>query len=182
MSDAAEVKFDYAEWKSFLEKLNNKLKTTTQSRTFAGIISATVFGDIIDHFDKEMGPDGKWTPWSLSYAGAIQGRIAFRTIRGKVVPLGPYQIEEYGIKPPRKPGKILQATGKLRNTITPNSNKYRVASGVITFFNNAKTKSGFPYAAAHDEGGPKLPQRRFMWLSDNGMEKIIKLTEKWLAE
>ena len=180
MAFQAEFNLDDYKWKFFLASLKKKLKLAESSRAFGGIISSYVYADIDDHFQKEHGPDGSWTPWSLSYAGAVAGHIAFRKINGRIVPLGPYQISEWGIKPPRKPGKILQASGQLKMKFTPN--KFRAEPGGIVFFNNAKTKTGFPYAKAHDEGGDKLPRRSFMWLSKEGMINIISATEKWLAE
>lgn len=180
MADSVEFKFDAKEWLDFTKRLQAKLSGPNSMKQFGGLISAVVYQDVMDHFENEQGPEGKWTPWSLSYAGAINGRIAFRKIRGRIIPLNEYQIEEWGIKPPRKPGKILQAAGNLRQRFTPN--KWRFKSNEVIFFNNAKTKSGFPYAAAHDEGGPKLPQRKFMWLSDIGGKKMVTIVEKWLAD
>lgn len=61
-----------------------------------------------------------------------------------------------------------------------------MAKDGILFYNNAKVKgTGFPYAYAHDndtEPRSRLPQRKFMWLSDEGMEKLIGVTEGWLAD
>jgi hypothetical protein len=77
--------------------------------------------------------------------------------------------------------KILQDTGRLRQTFVPTN--YRAVSGGIVFFNPAKTKSGFPYAAAHDEGFAKGGKKReFMWLSEIAMEEISDSALNWLME
>lgn len=150
-------------------------------KSYANLITLNVFQDIMDHFKKEMGPDGKWPMWSVSYAGAIQGRWAFRTLKsGRVWKMDPYDMEFYGIKPPRKPGLMLQVTGRLRNSFTPQ--KYRTNAEGISWFNPAKTKGGFPYAAAHNIGGPQLPKREFMWLSEDGMEQIELQTLWFIME
>lgn len=140
----------------FLKKL--KLKTTpsvTLFKQLGGVISANVFKDIIDHFSEEEGEDGPWTDWSSSY---VQQMFS----KGK------------------SGNRILQDTGRLRNSFKPSN--YRAEEAGILFFNNAATKGGFPYAAAHDIGGPKLPQRKFMWLSDMAMESIAEQTLKWITD
>jgi hypothetical protein len=43
----------------------------------------------------------------------------------------------------------------------------------IIWYNEEKTSKGFPYAEAHNEGGGKLPQRQFMWISDRALDDMI---------
>lgn len=178
----AEFIFESKRWQTLLKSIEKKWDDIKNRRTFGAIISTVVYKNIIEHFEEEMGPDGKWTPWSASYIAAIQGRVAFRYFKGRIIPLGPHQMEEYGIKPARrgKMGKILQDTGRLRQSISPS--KWRPNPEGIVFYNNAKTKSGFPYAQAHDDGGPNLPQRKFMYLSKKGMVKLITVVNTWLLE
>lgn len=181
MAEETTAVFDHDQWKSFIKDLNKKLVEIKDGhKKYAAMLSAIVFADVVDHFKKEMGPTGKWKAWSLSYAGAIAGRIAFRRYRGRTVPLDEYAIAEQGIKPPRKPGMILQDTGRLRNSFKK-TNVRRVSSG-FQWFNNAKVKSGFPYAFAHNEGGPRLPRRRFMWLSEEAVTKAGEQTLNFLLE
>ncbi len=179
-SEFASLEFDLKPWDRALNTIFNRWKSIQQrDKQFSAIVGATVYADVMDHFKNEQGSKGKWPDWSSSYSAAIAGRVAFRTIRGRVVALDEYTIHEWGIKPPRKPGKKLQDSGKLRQSFTPN--KWRKSNDGLMFYNNAKVKSGFPYAAAHDIGGPKLPQRQFMWLSVQGMRKMVTSIERWLA-
>lgn len=148
--------FEGKEVEDFLKNLKAKLKpSSVLMKELGGIISATVFQDIIDHFQQEEGPDGPWNEWSVSYRK---------------------QMERIG----KGNNRILQDTGRLRNSFTPGN--YRAQSDGVLFFNPAKTKRGFPYAAAHDEGGPKLPQRRFMWLSDAALENVAERTLAWVID
>lgn len=150
----AELQFESQKWKEFIKKVDKKWKDIEKRKEFAQVISAPVFADIISHFEKEQGPEGSWQEWSTVYKN---------------------HMEKIG----RATNKILQFNGKLRQSFQPSN--FRAQPDGVLFFNNAKVKgSNFPYAAAHDEGGPKLPQRKFMWLSATGMVKIIKITEKWL--
>lgn len=126
------------------------------SRQLAGIISANVFRDIMAHFDQEEGPGGEsWAGWSEIYS-------------------------EHMAKTGRAGNKILQDRGRLRQSFTPTN--YKTVTGGVVFYNAARTSEGFPYAAAHNEGGRKLPQREFMWLSEVAMEEIADAALTWLLE
>jgi len=157
MAGETEAIFDDAEVQKFLDGLKRKGKSLEQgSRALAGIISSNVYRDIMAHFDQEQGPGGaQWAAWSSVYA-------------------------EHMDKKGRGGNKILQDSGRLRQSVTPTN--YRVLPGGIVFYNPAKTKDGFPYAQAHDEGGGKLPQRQFMYLSEIAMEEIAEQTLKWLLD
>jgi len=154
MATEAQFQFDAEPWQKILKEIEKKWDKVT-ARKFGDIIAPTVFGDIMDHFSKEDGPDGRWKGWSATYAKHME------------------TIGKGG-------NKILQDSGKLRMSFQPSD--WKGQSDGILFVNKAHTKSGFPYAAAHDEGGPKLPQRRFMWLSPRGMNKMIGIVENWLAD
>jgi phage gpG-like protein len=157
------AQFDSKEWDRILKKLESKWtglgKTNSPvKRALSDVISIFVYKDVMDHFDKEKGPEGSWQEWSDIYAAHMR-------------------------KIGRGNNKKLQFSGKLRQTFTPGS--YRSNSDGIVFYNNAKTKGGFPYAAAHNDGGSKSgrpPQREFMWLSDKGLKGIIGSIEDWLKE
>jgi phage gpG-like protein len=155
MAISADFEFDDKQWQDILRKLNKKYEDIKNRKEFGGLISSTVYQDIMDHFEKEQGPDGKWKQWSDSYESHLR-------------------------KIGRSGNKKLQFSGKLRQTFTPA--KWRGVPDGILFFNNARTKNGFPYASAHDDGGGKLPQRKFMWLSKDGLQKLVEVTLKWLAE
>lgn len=157
MADAAEINFDSASWDASLKKIRNKWKDIESRKTFGGIIAVSVYQDIIKHFDMEEGPKGAWQAWSHAYEKHL------KTIG-------------------RSGNKILQFSGRLRQSISPTA--HRATSEGILFYDNAKTKSGFPYAQAHDEGGStkgRPPQRKFMWLSSRGMSNVVKSVESWLS-
>lgn len=146
MAFSGEIEFKDESLKQALKNLSTNLKYVKDGhKKFLGLMSSVVWGDIDDHFKKEQGPDGKWQHWSFTHT---------------------LNMEREG-----KGGNlILQDSGRLRNNFKPTNVK--MESKGITWFNNAKTKKGFPYAQAHNEGGPKLPQRQFMWASDNAIERM----------
>lgn len=157
-AESSSISFDSKEWDKILKKLRKKWNDIENRKEFGGIISSFVFADIMSHFEKEKGPDGPWVEWSKSYKDHLN-------------------------KIGRSGNKKLQFDGKLRQSFTPTN--YRASSDGVLFFNNAKTKTGFPYAYAHDndeEPRKKLPRRAFMWLSSQAINGIINATQKWLSE
>ena len=140
----------------FLTRALEKAKEAKDGgRAYAAALSSVVFADVISHFEQETGSEGPWDPWSKVYADHM----------GKIGKGG---------------NKILQDTGRLRQAFLPTN--YRKVSEGILWFNPAKTKSGFPYAYAHNEGGPKLPQRDFMYLSDEATDRIAEVTLNYVLE
>lgn len=77
-------------------------------RAYIAVLSSLVFQDVIDHFDKEEGPKGKWQKWSTAYTEHMKA------------------IGHEG-------NKILQDTGKLRNGFMPS--RYRNVSEGILWYN-----------------------------------------------
>lgn len=149
------AEYDATEFVEFLEKLKNVINRPNLfklSRTKA-LTNVIVFGDIISHFEKELGPNGRWKPWSPPYTKQMR-------------------------KKGKGGNKILQDTGFLRQSFAPGGRDAgaRIGKGTIIWFNKAQTKGGFPYAAHHDEGASdgKDP-RSFMWLSDSALEKAMGL-------
>lgn len=140
----------------FLRDMKTRLsKVKGSEKKFVGLLSAMVFSDVMDHFEKEQGSEGPWRAWSISYADHMQ-------------------------KIGRSGNKKLQFTGFMRGSFQPGN--YRSTADGPMWFNPAQTKGGFPYAAAHDEGGDQLPKRDFMWLSDNAVEKISSATLQFLID
>jgi phage gpG-like protein len=140
------AKLEDAQVQKYLKNVNEK---ASNLKGLANSFGAVVYRDVIDHFTKEMGPLSKWKEWSPSYRK---------------------QLKRQG----RAGNKILQYSGKLRQSFVPSF--FRTQKNKIIWFNPAKTKGGFPYAAAHDTGGPKLPQREFMWVSDKTLEVLAKIS------
>ena len=153
-NNSAEFDLNISTWKYFLKKLKDKTEDLPNNKELGGIISSNVFKDVIDHFETEEGSVGNWAAWSDAYQN---------------------HMEKIG----RSGNKILQFSGKLRQNFTPK--KYRSVPGGILFYNNAKTKSGFPYAWAHNEGEGDLPTRDFMWLSEIAMRDVASQVSLWLA-
>lgn len=170
------VEFKDERIRKYLKLLNkNFFSIEKKQKAYAGAISSFIFSDIEDHFQKEMGPDGKWKDWSPTYKDIMAGKYHIRAVKGTTrffrIPGRDPELKQVS-------GNILQNTRRMFNHFQP-SHWRKVSDGFI-WYNNAKTKSGFPYAYAHNEGGPKLPQRRFMWLSDSALDKISRVTLRFL--
>jgi phage gpG-like protein len=161
MSDQKlEAVFEDREVVDFFKMLRTNLKSVKNGeKKFSGLLSAIVFRDVMEHFENEEGPDGHWAPWSTEPNGGYAAKMQ-RAGRGG--------------------NKILQYSGKLRQGFKPA--KVRFSGQELVWFNDAQTKSGFPYAAAHDEGGPTLPSRSFMWLSKKGADDISMQTLQFMLD
>lgn len=151
-----QVNFESKKAQKFFRKLTKNVdKVTDRQKDYVETISVFVFQDVMSHFEQERGSENKrWPEWSEAYT-------------------------RHMIKKGKGSNFILQDTGRLRNNFKA-SNWKKVNRGLM-WFNDAKTKSGFPYAAAHDQGlpneqGNKLPVRRFMWLSNKAMKNINEAT------
>ncbi len=160
MSISADIEFNSEAWDKSIKRIsdvwNDKSFSSPERKQLKALLEIGVFKDIISHFESETAPDGAWQAWSNSYDRHMQ------------------MIGKGG-------NKILQDTGRLRNTMMPGGGGGSRATGDgLLFFNNATTKGGFPYAAAHDTGGPKLPKRKFMWLSDGAASDIADQVARWL--
>lgn len=149
-----EIAIHDKETQAFLRKaIQNVQQINDRNTRYVDLLSAIVFQDVMDHFKQEEGSEGAWTPWSDIYQKHMD------------------RIGKGG-------NKILQDTGILRQSFRPGN--YRAKYQGILWFNPAKTKSGFPYAAAHNIGGPKLPKRDFMWMSKDGLSKIAETSLRFL--
>lgn len=181
MAEQSEIQFNYEAWDKLLSGVRAKWKKVENRKEFGGIIAATVFQNIMKHFEEEMGPDGPWEKWSKSYMQSIAGLVAFRRVQGRTIAITDDKFLSKN-KPPRKPGKKLQASGRLRNSFKPRS--WRAENVGIVFFNKAQTKDGFPYAAHHDKGPSAAngKPRTFMFLDKEGMENLADRVAKWLME
>src|SRR3990167_5084069 len=151
-----EAVFEDKEIREFLSNMDKRLKHIKDGKKeYVGLISANVYADVMDHFEKESGEDGAWKAWSNIYDQHMK-RIG------------------------RGGNKKLQFNGRLRQNFKPTN--IRQSSKGINWYNNAKTKSGYAYAWGHDEGDGKLPQRQFMWLSDKALDKISEQTLQFMLE
>lgn len=78
-----------------------------------------------------------------------------------------------GLKYTRRRGgnKVLQDTGRLRI-----SNRWRVVGG-----DEAHVYNNVAYANYHNKGTSRIPQRKFMWISDKSKLSMIKTLLRWIA-
>jgi hypothetical protein len=142
--------FDSAKVEAFFKELQRRSKAIERGeREYALAIGALVQKDVIHHFENEEGPKGRWKEWSRIYT-------------------------EHMLRIGKAGNQLLQDTGRMRNTLKPSN--YRKQSEGLEWYNNAKTKRGFPYAYAHDEGGDILPKRTFMWASNKLMDNVARTT------
>jgi len=150
---AREIVFNDKKARAFIKQISKNVKTITAlEKAWVKTISPRIFRDVMDHFNKEAGENTKWKPWSKSYQKHMQ------------------KLGKGG-------NKKLQDSGRLRNSFKPTNVKKDKSS--LIWFNDAQTKGGFPYAAAHDIGGSRLPQREFMWLSSKAFQDVSKITAKF---
>ena len=142
------IKFNDRKAKKFFADIGNKAKDIDNAtKAYANGVGSFVFKNFIQHFEQEKGPKGKWAAWSPLYAKSMARRG-------------------------RSGNKILQDTGQLRQAFKPTD--WRRDTRGIMFFNNAKTRSGFPYAKHHDETAKVT--RPFMWVDKKTLNNISKFT------
>lgn len=131
------ISIDYKEWEALFAvmrgRFNNIIKLLQSAYATLG------YKDIIQHFEDESSPWGKWKP--LKY----------------------------------RKGKPLQDTGNLRKSITPSNWRAISSSGIVVFANA-------PYGQTHDEGTAKIPQRKFMWISDKVQTKMAEYLSHMIVD
>jgi len=151
------AQIDIRPWMSYLSGIQGRIKDKFKLLKVA--FTTYGFADIIDHFEKERGQDGKW----VQRAESTQHRYE-RIGSGDWKP--PVGIARSAFNPTNK---LLSLTGNLRQSLL--TSNVRPRGDGLEFFANAE------YSGVHDEGSPKknIPQREFMWLSDNAMEKMALL-------
>jgi len=155
VAETASVTLDLSSWDLFIKSLQGSLKTTVPY--LKASYNTRGFKDIIDHFEKEEGTQGKWEPRADStqamYAAISSGR--------RKPPAG-------GRAGSYDPGnKLLQLTGKTRQSILPGVVSIRPKS-VHAIVIEAKTA----YSGFLDEGTSKMPARPFMWISGGAHDDI----------
>lgn len=92
--------------------LNGLIKNVGQisekGKRYVGLLSSIVFRDIMEHFEKEEGPSGRWKPWSARY-------------------------QRYMMRIGKANNLILSDTGRLKQGWQPS--RYRIAKDGILWFN-----------------------------------------------
>lgn len=130
-------------------------------------VYATIgFRDIMDHFDREEGPSGKWRRRSP----ATQRRYA-RIAAGELATDPGVARSAYNPS-----NKLLQLTGDMRKSILPGNADIKTQTSILVFAND-------PKSGRHDRGeeaivGPsgagRIPKRPFMWLSNETKKEMAK--------
>lgn len=154
--EIASIKFDDKKARRFFDRIiKQSKKVEKQSRDYVRfVVGKRVIEDVEEHFeDQQGGPSKLWPEWSDVYLQHMR------------------RIGKQG-------NNILADTGRLRRSF--GLDNYQLSGDGIEFFNPAKTAEGFPYAAAHNKGGGKLPQRKFMWLSSKAKKRILRDTINYM--
>lgn len=151
------IKFNDRKMKAFLKEVSSNVKDIhTKDKKFWTIMAGFALADVDRHFEKELGPKGKWKAWSRIYKK---------------------RMEKIG-----KGGNlILQDKGDLRKASRMADNSVRRRRGEL-IYNPAKSKDGKPYAANHDQGLNGMPQRQFMWLSQRALNNMSKAIAHYALE
>jgi phage gpG-like protein len=157
------LKIDTAEWDKFLASI--KAKGANPFPVLKTAYETIGYKDLMDHFQRQEGPEGQWPPRRAETNRAYDAIAAGRRQPPSGSPRAAY----------RSSNKLLQLTGNLRQSISPTGAKRLNAHTAVVYANA-------PYAGAHEEGRQKLPVRSFMWISDNAMEKMAHLILKFMTE
>lgn len=125
------------ELNKYLQSIKKEIQNPLKFHKQSSVIMLT---DIHNHFSKEQSPTGKWK--------ALSPITIFRRRGGGQ----------------SKSAKILQDTGRLRNSI-------------VNAFSSkgAEVGTNVEYGKYHDSDKPrtKLPQRKFLWISQMRIEQIL---------
>lgn len=149
---AKELSLEAGEWFSFLDKVQDK--TSQAIKYLKAIIGTEGFKNIAQHFEDEESPQGKWV--------SLKESTLLKRTKGKS-----------GGSP-----KILQDTGALRQSILPGTGRMKVIGG-----DAIQMLAGTIYSRVHDEGYPRrnIPQREFMWLSDETLQLMANYVRDQIA-
>jgi len=109
--------------------------------------------DIREHFEREEGPDGPWADWAPSYAPKAQS-------------------ENIGIL--RKTEELFDAaTSQFAWFITEND----------LWYNPNDLPPYWPALNyGRTEGNAPMPERPFLWTSDEAAEKVVEVFDAWAVE
>jgi phage gpG-like protein len=155
VGENVQISIDTTEWDEFLRGLVNGLKSTAPYLQAAYMTLG--FKNIIEHFEREEGPDGSWPRRAAStqemYAAIESGRRK------------PPKGGRAGSYSPSN--KILQLTGRTRGSILPGGNNVRQAGPHAVM-----VLAGTEYSGPLDEGTGRMPARPFMWLSPDTQDDI----------
>ena len=145
--------------KAFKDQFS-KLINRTQNKEgfFRNWVIPIMYKDFADHFSKESGPNGSWQPLKKSTMFSRKGNVT-----------------KY--HPENKAQKILQDSGLMRMSVTvPGAadNVMNVGPGFALVGTNKRQ------AATHQFGRGAIPQRQFLWMSKDALDRILKQLKVWI--
>ncbi len=131
---------------------DNIKKYKDKDREIWQLMQTIAFASTAKHFEREKGPKNKWESWSTVYAA-------------RMAKLG------------KSGNKILQDTGRLRNSIVFAKSAADIQKGVLLF-------NTVPYSRAHDEGNPKgnLPARPFFYFNSGDLDNMAKQVLQFVGQ
>ena len=157
------VEIDLTAWQRMLNSFQRN--GTRAVEILRAVFNTIGFSDIISHFEREEGPDGKWAkraPTTQKLYAMIQ--------EGRRSPPQGYPRAAFNPS-----NKILQLTGALRNSILPTNTK-RISNEAILIFSNST------YGGKHDRGEAGMKKRPFMWFGQDALDKMAASSIQIYAE
>jgi len=128
-------------------------------------VAETIKIDGLDRLNKRLDKTVKKLKNPSSEMRVISNVFMFKDIMGHFSqersPSGKWKSTKRG-------GKILQDTGRLRNSIRPRNTKYTAIVG-----------TNISYGAVQNYGGKYITARKFLWLSKGAMSLILKSLGKF---
>lgn len=107
MVASGKVIFKDKQVKDFLNQITQNVnKVEDKAKAVWGLLGGIAYRDVIQHFENEKGPEGKWVKWSDIY-------------RAHMNKIG------------KGSNKILQDKGTLRQGVTIESNRAQIKKGVL---------------------------------------------------
>ncbi len=145
--------------KSFKDQFS-KLINRTQNKEgfFRNWVIPIMYKDFADHFDRESGPDGRWEPLKESTLARRRG-------------------DARGNAGTSRSAKILQDSGLMRMSVTVPGAADNVMNVGPDF---ALVGTNKRQAATHQFGRGAIPQRQFLWMSKDALDRILKQLKVWI--
>lgn len=121
---------------------------------------------------------GGWKELTDSTKDVKQGKVSFRTIKGKIIPMKPIEGDD-------SPGSpIMVRTGELRDSFFMGEPKISQNQGSIDVYNPLKYAKYHQFSKEEPRGisGSILPRRILLKIMDNHIKKIIGIFENWVGK
>lgn len=166
MADAV-IEFQDAGWRDFFKKTGARLAEAAPIlKRLYGTIG---FRDIMAHFKKEEGPDGKWKP-----------RSQFTQERYEAIRRGDAKPDPGVSRGAYSPtNKLLQLTGTMRSSVMPGNARRLDARSIIAWANDPKSGQ---HDRGKESGFPRIPARPFMWLSNTAKRDVANAAARYMLD